>query len=285
MYKVVSRVVDGKTTIGYGLISEDSKRLILDKEKVLMMARDGLIVNAGYNKNTHKLYGIGVDLRELVTTEININSNHELCKRYIEKLGRNNPFKFEFMGKDKILLTDVLDKNNNGKIVIPSFVTYVKKYDGYTGLQGCKFSEVYIDNKEGEKFDATYLCGGMLSNKLKVVFRNPKCVVGMFGMFERCSELVELDVSNLDTSNTTNMGCMFQDCSNLRTLDLRNFDTRRVTDMDQMFYNCEKLEYVDLSSFDIKNVKSMRSMFKKCKNVTLVGGNFKLNNSMELIRI
>ena len=41
---------------------------------------------------------------------------------------------------------------------------------------------------------------------------------------------------------------MFESCSSLISLDLSNFDTSQVTLMDQMFYNCTNLEYINLNS-------------------------------------
>lgn len=42
-------------------------------------------------------------------------------------------------------------------------------------------------------------------------------------MFERCSSLTSLDVSNFNTSNVTAMSSMFYDCSSLTGLDVSNF--------------------------------------------------------------
>ncbi|MBQ3873791.1 MAG: BspA family leucine-rich repeat surface protein, partial [Bacteroidaceae bacterium] len=56
-------------------------------------------------------------------------------------------------------------------------------------------------------------------------------------------------ISNLNTSNVTNMSDMFHDCESLTSLDLRNFDTSKVTDMNLMFYNCESLTSIDVRNF------------------------------------
>ena len=71
----------------------------------------------------------------------------------------------------------------------------------------------------------------------------------------------ELDVSNLDTSNVTNMYGMFQNCSNLTSLDVSNFDTSNVTDMRYIFSDCNNLTELDVSNWDTSNVKNMSYMF------------------------
>lgn len=68
--------------------------------------------------------------------------------------------------------------------------------------------------------------------------------------------------------NITNMGSMFQDCSSLTSLDLSNFDTSNVKNMSYMFYGCYKLTSLNLSSFDTSKVTSMSSMFSECDSLT-----------------
>ena len=71
-------------------------------------------------------------------------------------------------------------------------------------------------------------------------YLNTSCVTNMSYMFDGCSSLTTLDLSDWDTSNVTNMVAMFS-CSSLTTLDLSGWDTSNVTDMRSMFYYCSSL--------------------------------------------
>ncbi|MCM1236051.1 MAG: BspA family leucine-rich repeat surface protein, partial [Ruminococcus flavefaciens] len=84
------------------------------------------------------------------------------------------------------------------------------------------------------------------------------------GMFNGCSNLTSLDVSDFDTQNITDMSGMFIDCSNLVNLDLGNFDTQNVTNMSNMFYGCSSLVNLNLSNFATQNVTNMAHMFAHC---------------------
>ena len=44
-------------------------------------------------------------------------------------------------------------------------------------------------------------------------------------MFYKCSDIKEIDLSNIDTSEVNDMYGMFKDCSKLTFLNLSNFDT------------------------------------------------------------
>lgn len=58
----------------------------------------------------------------------------------------------------------------------------------------------------------------------------------LFSGFSLCTTM---DLSNLTTSNVTNMSNMFQGCTNLENLDLTTFDTSKVTNAEGMFSSGE----------------------------------------------
>ena len=89
----------------------------------------------------------------------------------------------------------------------------------------------------------------------------------MDSMFYNCSSLENLDLSGFDTSKVAEMNAMFYGCTSLRSLDLSSFDTSKVTNMGGMFEHCENLESLNLSSFDTSKVIHMSGMFGYCENL------------------
>ena len=89
----------------------------------------------------------------------------------------------------------------------------------------------------------------------------PKDSSNLFSNFSNVKEFVGL--SNLDTSQVTNMSAMFSGCG-AKELNLNNWDTSNVTDMNNMFSTCNNLEKINLKSFNTKNVKNMHDMFFAC---------------------
>ena len=73
-------------------------------------------------------------------------------------------------------------------------------------------------------------------------------------MFERCSSLKKLNISNFNTSSVTNMGSMFERCSSLEELILSNFITNNVTNMRSMFFECSE-EFQNKVRARYKNIK------------------------------
>ena len=100
-----------------------------------------------------------------------------------------------------------------------------------------------------------------------VDYINDTKLTNMAEMFNGCTNLTTLDVSNWDTSNVTNMGSTFNNCFNLQTLDVSNWDTSRVTDMGAMFFGCNNLQALDVSKWDTSSVTSMGNMFYNCYNL------------------
>ena len=66
----------------------------------------------------------------------------------------------------------------------------------------------------------------------------------MSGMFCRCSSLKNINLSNFNTINVTNMSGMFSYCSSLKDINLSNFNTNNVVDMYDIFYDCNKLNII-----------------------------------------
>ena len=83
----------------------------------------------------------------------------------------------------------------------------------------------------------------------------------MSSMFQDASSLTNLDVSNWNTSNVTNMSGMFSHASSLTNLDVSNWNTSNVTDMGSMFSHTSSLTSLDLSNWNTSKVTSMFSMF------------------------
>lgn len=76
------------------------------------------------------------------------------------------------------------------------------------------------------------------------------------------------EVSNLDTSNMTNMNYMFYGASKVVTLDLSHFDTSNVKEMGSMFQNNSALTTLNVGGFVTDNVTNVAYMFNGCGKLT-----------------
>lgn len=106
---------------------------------------------------------------------------------------------------------------------------------------------------------------------------NTENVTDMTGMFRGCSALIDINLSSLKTANVTNMTSMFENCSLLRSLyNINGFNTSNVENMTNMFQGCSALTSLDLYGFDTQKVTIMASMFANCtslKELTLTNFN------------
>ena len=103
-------------------------------------------------------------------------------------------------------------------------------------------------------------CTGLKT--LDVTNFNTSKAVDMAGMFSGCWFLEKLDLSNFHTENVTDMSFMFCNCVKLTDLNISNFDTASVTDMTYMFYDTKNLQNLDLSRFDVSNVAEYEGFMK-----------------------
>ena len=100
---------------------------------------------------------------------------------------------------------------------------------------------------------------------------------------QKIRNVLEIDLSNFNTSHVTNMRSMFDGMFNLTTLDLSSFDTSNVTNMRAMFYDMRNLTTLNLSNFNTSKVTNMRSMFARMHSLTLLNlSNFDTSNVTDM---
>ena len=93
-------------------------------------------------------------------------------------------------------------------------------------------------------------------------------VTNMSSMFLGMTRLTTLNLSNFNTSQVTNMAGMFGFMASLTSLNLINFDTSQVTNMAAMFSNIVLLTTLDLSNFNTSKVTNMSNMFNNMASLT-----------------
>ena len=210
------------------------------------------IINEDISKNNKKLENLLVDNDIFKINTININNDI----------------------KNKNIISGVLDiepKEKNNKITLFN----LSNTDLDDGI------DVYLDNKkinmikENEKRIIDYDFPKEGSYAFEIVFK--KTITDFTKFFEGNSNIISLDLTDLDTSNVTTMRSMFNKCGKLKEIKgLNKLVTNKVTNMAGMFQLCEQLEYLDLTNLDTSNVTTMRCMFNKCKKLKEILGLNKL---------
>ena len=131
--------------------------------------------------------------------------------------------------------------------------------------------KVYLNADSSEMFFSKY-GEQKIKNILDLDLSNfdTSQVTNMSSMFRGMSNFTTLNLSNFDTSQVTNMDSMLASVSNLTTIDLSSFDTSKVTDISAMFYDLSNLTTLNLSNFDTSQVTNMQDMFYGMRNLTTI---------------
>ena len=131
---------------------------------------------------------------------------------------------------------------------------------------------------------------------INVDMLNTSNVTNMSNMFRECSSLISLDVSDWDMSQVQDISAMFTDNFNLKILDVSKWNTANVTGLSYVFEGCHSLERIDVSNWDVSNVGYAINMFRNCYSVkelnvakwnpqyfSLIDGMFQNTYSVELL--
>jgi len=109
-----------------------------------------------------------------------------------------------------------------------------------------------------------------LSNLIEIDLSNFDATesVSMFKIFSSCINLKSVIIGkNFDSSKEKDMGFMFQDCESLIFLDLSNLNTKSLNSMSYMFENCFLLKSLNLINFDTSSATTMASIFENCHSL------------------
>ena len=89
-------------------------------------------------------------------------------------------------------------------------------------------------------------------------------------MFKDCNDIIEMDLSNFDTSQVNDMNYMFAHCSSLTSINLSYFNTQNVRNLFCMFRGCSSLTSIDVSSFNTNQATNVHYMFDGCASLTSI---------------
>ena len=171
---------------------------------------------------------------------------------------------FSDINKNFIQLIEIANVNKDQKEEIHVFLNNNKK-------------EIELDRTQ----NLYRIPGPILKKKgkqpFKIIFNSD---ISYFS-FMNCQNLYSVDISQVNTSNISNMQKMFLGCIKLKKIKgLKNFNTTKVNDMSQMFDSCYELKDIDsFSNFNTSNVTSMKLMFNGCAKLKEINGIDKFDTS------
>lgn len=102
--------------------------------------------------------------------------------------------------------------------------------------------------------------------KIQINFTNP--LPNLDFMFEGCQDLINIDLSNINSPLINSSIYTFTNCKNLIKVDFSSVDTSRVTTMDFLFAGCQKLtEIKGFENLNTSSVTKTAGMFIECRNL------------------
>ena len=164
--------------------------------------------------------------------------------------------------KNEIIMTIKIDKNDiNKDIYFIDDIDYenddIKIKNEHNKLLEMNElnTELYINDIKYKfqkyfKFENT----GEYKIKIKLNFLIKDCGF----MFYNCKNITNIDLSNFNTKNVTNMQGMFAGCKSLKNLNLSNFNTQNVTNMWRMFSDCSSLKEENIITNDKKILNQIK---------------------------
>ena len=130
-----------------------------------------------------------------------------------------------------ILIFQILSKNNYQKMSLSNSyeVTLKIRTNVITAVVNNNYpcpTKTYINNAEITRCHCNHVPDGSVGAKIKLVWNGP--ISSTRQMFSSCVEITEIDLTNFDMSDVTDMGGMFESLTYLTSLVISNLNTKKV---------------------------------------------------------
>ena len=137
------------------------------------------------------------------------------------------------------------------------------------GLKEDEYSIKYsINEKRLRNLNSisNFIIKGEDSGILKVNITFKENLKSMLGMFKGCENLIDVDLTNLNTSRLENINSLFEGCNNLENVNFFNKQLYKIRETENLFNGCENLvEIENLDKINIPTIRKANNMFKNCK--------------------
>lgn len=92
-------------------------------------------------------------------------------------------------------------------------------------------------------------------------------VTTIFGLFQSCVKLTELNLSSWNVSSLRDMGSFAYGCTNLKTLNITGWKTNKLVTIYSAFQSCRYLTELDVSGLDVSDTETINSVFSDCTSL------------------
>ena len=225
----ISTAKPGKNPLGYTITYHGNGLTFADgsSENEIVVNGSGKIVSGQYKLpgNTVVTWYLDSQCTSKIETD---NNGLPLSGIYSDLDLYAKPKTFLLKGCDS-------SKNYNDFFnLVPSTATSIVFTD-----EAMPTSEALIDvDADGDDGVVAWMDGTTMKVSTQIsgqkIIAPSNCTLIFFGL----SEVLSINLSNLDTSNVTTMESMFYSCKRLTTIDLTPLNTSNVTSMSDMFYGC-----------------------------------------------
>ena len=199
----------------------------------------------------------------------------------------NNPIKINKPNRIVAILVVIQDNVNKDLPIINSFensrrTSILNQYnlinsfsdERYNNEEDIKQCEIKVD---GEKIDFSYTLRFPKPGQHIITYSFKKKLKRCNCLFYKCPNLININLSNFDSEEVTDMSFMFYLCKYLFEVNLSNLNTKKLTNIMGMFGFCHFIKIIDFSDFDTSNVTDMKSLFFFCFELEKIKFSSKFN--------
>ena len=176
--------------------------------------------------------------RKVIIKKLNMRGSYNGSKNYIDT------YCFDDFKKWIDYARDILEELYNSRLSFEFEGDELVFYTNYTGNTRTATTSPYTTTYKAlmNKQNYVYSINFADTNITKInSMMSTRQFVSFDSDFYGCTKLKEVDLSNWNIMNVTNISYMFNSCSNLETVNVSTWDVSKIEDFSGMFGYCDKL--------------------------------------------
>ena len=159
-------------------------------------------------------------------------------------------------------LTNLKLPSNMSKNKIKKMSSVFQSCTSLTSLDLSTLDTSLVDEMQMTFFE----CNNLASIKGISNFKMSR-VTTVFGLFQSCVKLTNLDLSKWNVSSLKDMGSFAYGCTNLKTLNISGWKTSKLVTVYSAFQSCKNITELDVSGLDVSDTETINSVFSDCASL------------------
>ena len=204
------------------------------------------------------------------------NQKNEIKRKFHKNINRSNALINSIVFFITInIIVQIKSLLNKNRIINSKFSFIILRSDqlGTQNILSSYYQGQYPDKiyfNDSLEYESPTISINLTTTDLLIKLEFATNINNCRNMFRELNNIIEIDLSNFNSSLVTDTSYMFRSCSALTSINMDIFETSQLKNMAGLSSYCKNLLSVNLLNFDTSLVTNMNEFIRGCQSLTSI---------------